>query len=1030
MPMSNEISTKAAIYESDVEALCLDLMSECGYEIIHGSKVGVDEPGIERESYTDVNLLGRLRDALARINDDLPLVAIEEAIRKVAYTESASLIVNNQRFHKLLTEGVDVSFHDGERIKHDKVWLIDFARPEQNDWLAINQFRVAEEKRVRRPDIVLFVNGLPLGVMELKNAASESATIRKAFNQLQTYKRDLSRLAAYNELLIISDGIEARAGTLSSDWERFSPWRTIDGEDVAPKGILELETLIKGMCNKRRLLDLIQNFIVFETDGKEIWKKMAGYHQFHAVNKALESTIEATAPGGNKRAGVIWHTQGSGKSLSMVFYAGKVIRHPAMANPTLVVLTDRNDLDEQLFTTFSNCAELLRQAPQQAGDREHLRELLQVASGGVIFTTIQKFFPEKKGAKYDKLSDRRNIVIIADEAHRSQYDFIDGFARHMRDALPNASFIGFTGTPIETSDRSTPQVFGSYIDTYDIQQSVEDGATVPIYYEARLAKITLDDEARRYIDEEFEEVTEGEEVTSKEKLKSKWARLEALVGAEGRIKLVAEDIVQHFEKREAAMKGKAMIVCMSRRICVDLYDAIIRLRPEWHSDKLEEGAIKVVMTGSADDPENFQPHIYSKAERNAFARRFRDPQDSLKLVIVRDMWLTGFDVPCLHTMYIDKYMRGHGLMQAIARVNRVFADKPGGLVVDYLGLAEQLKRAMTDYSASGRGKPTFNQKEAVALLYEKHEVLKAIMHGFDYSIWYEGTSKGRLLVVREALEYILREQLDKRFTQAVTDLSKAFALSVPHPATDELREDVSFFQTVRAALTKKSRVDGSGEDEGDLDVAVRQLVAQAITPDGVIDIYSAAGLKAPDISILSDEFLEEMRELPQRNLALEALKRLLNNAIKVRARKNVVEARAFSSMLEKAILRYQNRTIEAAEVITELIEMAKDLRAANQRGENLGLTEEELAFYDALEVNDSAVKVLGDETLKQIARELVETVRRNATIDWTLKESVQAKLRSVVKRLLRKYGYPPDKQEKATLTVMEQAELLAKDWAI
>jgi type I restriction enzyme, R subunit len=1030
MPMSTETENKAAIYESDVEELCLELLAECGYEIVHGSKVGVDEPGVERASYADVILAGRLRDALARINDDLPLVAIEEAIRKVINTESASLVGNNQNFHRLLTEGVDVSFHDGERIRDDKVWLLDFARPEQNDWLAINQFRVVEGRLSRRPDIVLFVNGLPLGLFELKNAASESATVRKAFNQLQTYKRDLPRLLAYNELLVVSDGLEARAGTLTADWERFSPWRTTDGDELAPKGALELETLVRGMCDKRRLLDLVQHFTVFETDGADVWKKLAAYHQFHAVNKAVESTIEATAPGGNKRAGVVWHTQGSGKSLSMVFYAGKIIRHPALANPTLVVLTDRNDLDEQLFNTFSACAELLRQKPEQAGDRDHLKELLRVASGGVVFTTVQKFFPEERGAKYEELSDRRNIVVIADEAHRSQYDFIDGFARHMRDALPNASFIGFTGTPIESGDRSTPQVFGEYIDKYDIQQAVEDGATVPIYYEARLVKIMLDEEARQFLDQEFEEVTEGEEVARKEKLKSKWARLEALIGAEGRIKQVAEDIVQHFERREAAMQGKGMIVCMSRRICVDLYNAIIALRPDWHSDRLDEGAIKVVMTGSSDDPEIYQPHRRNKSESKALAKRFRNPIDPLKLVIVRDMWLTGFDVPPLHTMYVDKYMRGHGLMQAIARVNRVFGEKPGGLVVDYLGLADQLKRAMADYSASGHGRPTLPLSVAVRLLREKHEVLRNMLHGFDYSAWQTGTSKDRLLLVRETLEFILREQVEKRFTQEVTALSQAFALSVPDAVTDELRADVSFFQTVRAALTKQGGDDAGSRADAATDGAVRQLIAQAITPDGVIDLFSAAGLKRPDISILSDEFLEEVRELPQRNLALEALKRLLTDAIKSRGRKNLVEARAFSALLEKALLRYQNRSLEAAQVIAELIEMAKDLRAANQRGEQLGLSEDELAFYDALEVNDSAVKVLGDDTLKTIARELVEIVRHNTTIDWTLKESVRAKLRAIIKRLLRKHGYPPDKQEKATQTVMEQAELLANDWAV
>src|SRR6266567_1761715 len=770
------------------------------------------------------------------------------------------------------------------------------------------------------------------------------------------------------------------------------------------------------------------NFIVFEVDGSKITKKMAAYHQFHAVNKAIASTIRASAPEGDKRVGVVWHTQGSGKSLSMVFYAGKIIRHRVMQNPTLVVLTDRNDLDDQLFGTFALCQDTLRQAPVQAEDREDIKKLLQVASGGVVFTTIQKFLPEKN-QQYPSLSERRNIVVIADEAHRSQYDFIDGFARHMHDALPNASFIGFTGTPIEQSDRSTPAVFGDYIDVYDIQQSVENGATVRTYYEGRLAKLELDEDEKPKIDPEFEEVTEGKEPTIKDKLRSKWARLEAIVGAKKRVHLVAEDIVEHFERRLEVMEGKGMIVCMSRRICVELYDAIIAFRPQWHSDDDNKGAIKVVMTGSAADGPTWQQHIRNKLRREALAKRLKDPNDPLKLVIVRDMWLTGFDAPPLHTMYIDKPMRGHGLMQAIARVNRVFKDKPGGLVVDYLGLADQLKLALAAYSEKDRGEAGIPQEEVVALMLEKYEIVTALFHGFDYSPFISGTPGQRLAVIPAAMEHVLTQQDGKkRFMQVVTELSKAFALAVPHEQALAICDDVGFFQTVRAAFAKATPSEGKTQEE--LDTPIRQIVSKAVAADEVIDIFAAAGLKSPDISILSDEFLQEVRDLPQRNLALELLRKLLNDEIKVTARKNMVQARSFREMLERGIRQYQNRSIESAEIIEELIELAREMRDAHKRGENLGLTEDELAFYDALEVNDSAVKVLGDETLRTIARELVETIRKNVTIDWTVRENVRARMRTLVKRLLRKYGYPPDKQEKATLTILEQAEVLSKDWTV
>ncbi|HVO25032.1 MAG TPA: type I restriction endonuclease subunit R, partial [Candidatus Margulisiibacteriota bacterium] len=922
-----------------------------------------------------------------------------------------------------------------------------------NDFLAVNQFTVAENKHTRRTDVVLFVNGLPLVVLELKNAADENATVWTAFQQLQTYKAEVPVIFSTNELLVISDGVEARLGTLTAGREWFKPWRTIAGERLADPNLPELQVVTEGVFAPRRFLNLVRDFMVFEDDGTaRLTKKMAGYHQFHAVQVAVSETLRAAElrrttevvvdeagryearrpPGGkpgDRRIGVVWHTQGSGKSLTMAFYAGRIIREPAMENPTIVVLTDRNDLDDQLFGTFSRCKELLRQPPVQAESRAHLRELLSVAAGGVVFTTIHKFFPEEKGDRHPTLSERRNIVVIADEAHRSQYDFIDGFARHMRDALPHASFIGFTGTPIELQDANTRAVFGDYISVYDIQRAVQDGATVPIYYESRLARLALDENERPKIDPGFEEATEGEEVERKEKLKTKWAQLEAVVGADKRLKIVAQDIIDHFEKRLEAMDGKAMVVCMSRRICVELYRELVRLRPAWAHDDDDKGAIKVVMTGSASDPPDWQAHIRNKPRREALANRFRDAADPLRLVLVRDMWLTGFDAPSLHTMYIDKPMRGHGLMQAVARVNRVFRDKPGGLVVDYLGLAHELKAALATYTESGgTGRTALDQDEAVAVMLEKYEVCCGLFHGFNWSRWTTGTPQERLGLLPPAQEHILRQDNGKdRCVRAVRELSQAFALAVPHDQTLRIRDDVAFFQAVQAVLAKRAPGDARPEEE--LDHAVRQIISRAVAPEGVVDIYAAAGLAKPDISVLSDEFLAEVRGMPQRNLAVELLQKLLKGELNTRRRKNVVQARSFAEMLEQTIRRYQNRAIEAAQVIEELIALAKDMRAANTRGERLGLSEDELAFYDALETNDSAVKVLGDETLRTIARELVASVRANVTIDWTLRENVRAQLRVLVKRILRKYGYPPDKQAKATETVLEQAEVLSEVWA-
>ena len=1042
-----------AFTESTVEDAALEWLEAAGWHVAHGPDIAPAMPAAERADYGEVVLAQRLRDAVARLNPELPVEALEDAFRKLSRPEGADLVQRNRALHRLLVDGVTVEYRDAEgAIRGAQARVIDFDDAASNDWLAVNQFTVAENKHTRRPDVVLFVNGLPLAVVELKNAASEDATIWTAFQQLQTYKAEVPALFATNAVLVVSDGVEARAGTLTAGREWFKPWRTISGEAVVDAHMPELQVVIEGLLAPRRFLDLVRDFIVFEDDGGgRIVKKMAGYHQFHAVQVAVGETLRAAElaradrvaesggryeagrrPGGkpgDRRVGVVWHTQGSGKSLTMAFYAGRVIREPAMGNPTLVVLTDRNDLDDQLFGTFSRCAELLRQPPVQAESRAHLRELLAVEAGGVVFTTIHKFFPEEKGDRHPTLSERRNIVVIADEAHRSQYDFIDGFARHMRDALPHASFIGFTGTPIELQDANTRAVFGDYISVYDIQRAVEDGATVPIYYESRLAKLALDEAERPKIDPDFEEATEGEEVERKEKLKTKWAQLEAVVGSQKRLEVVARDIVEHFENRLEAMDGKAMVVCMSRRICVELYDEIVKLRPDWASDEDDQGAIKVVMTGSASDPAEWQKHIRNKPRREALANRFRNPADPLRMVLVRDMWLTGFDAPSLHTMYVDKPMRGHGLMQAIARVNRVFKDKPGGLVVDYLGLAHELKRALATYTESGgTGRTALDQDEAVAVMLEKYEVCCGLFHGFDRGKWTTGRPQERLGLLPPAQEHILAQENGKdRCIRAVRELSQAFALAVPHEEALRIRDDVAFFQAVEAVLAKRAPADARPEEE--LDHAVRQIISRAVAPEGVVDIFAAAGLEKPDISILSDEFLAEVRGMPQRNLAVELLQKLLKGELKQRRRKNVVQARSFAEMLEQTIRKYQNRAIEAAQVIEELVQLAKEMREANARGEQLGLSEDELAFYDALETNDSAVKVLGDETLRGIARELVETVRSNVTIDWTLRENVRAQLRVLVKRILRKHGYPPDKQEKATQTVLEQAALLSSEWA-
>jgi len=1039
--------------ESIVEDAALAWLESLGYAVLHGPDIAVGMPAAERSdpNYRDVVLEGRLRQSLVRLNPALPADALEHAYRKLTRTDAPSLLERNRAVHRMLVDGVTVEYRrkDGS-IAGAQARVLDFAAPGNNDWLAVNQFTVADGQHTRRPDVVVFVNGLPLAVIELKNPADENATIWSAYQQLQTYQAQIPALFATNATLIVSDGVQARIGALAAGREWFKPWRTITGKGDAATNLAELEVVLGGVFERRRFLDLLRYFIVFEDQGGgKLAKKMAGYHQFHAVNVAVEETLRAAKvaaqplgryaaghqPGGeegDRRVGVVWHTQGSGKSLTMAFYAGRVILHPEMQNPTIVVLTDRNDLDDQLFGTFARCQELLRQPPVQAADRDDLREKLKVASGGVVFTTIQKFFPEEKGDRHPVLSHRRNIVVIADEAHRSQYDFIDGFARHMRDALPHASFIGFTGTPIEEIDANTRAVFGDYISVYDIQRAVIDGATVPIYYESRLAKLELKASERPKIDPEFEEATEGEEVERKERLKSRWAQLEAVVGSESRIKLVARDLVEHFENRLATMDGKAMVVCMSRRICVELYREIAALRPAWatNGDDDEHGTLKVVMTGSASDPLEWQQHIRNKPRREGLAQRFRNPKDPFRIVIVRDMWLTGFDAPSLHTMYVDKPMRGHGLMQAIARVNRVFKDKPGGLVVDYLGLADELKKALATYTESGgTGKTAIDQAEAVALMLEKYEVCRGLFHGFGWSLWITGKPQDRLSLLPAAQEHILAQTDGKpRLLRAVTELSQAFALAVPHEEALSIRDDVGFFQAVRAVLAKS--VPGDKKTDEELEHAIRQIISKAMVSDEVVDIFAAAGLKRPDISILSDEFLAEVQGMPQRNLAVELLQKLLKGEIKTRSKRNVVQARSFAELLEQAVRKYQNRAIETAQVIEALIQLAKDMRAANARGEALHLSEDELAFYDALEVNDSAVKVLGEPTLIKIARELVDIVKKNVTIDWTVRENVRAQLRVIVKRILRKYGYPPDKQEKATQTVLEQAEVLSQEWAI
>jgi type I restriction enzyme R subunit len=1066
------------ITESNIETFAIETLESLGWEYVHGLAIAPSAEQAERESFEQIILTGRLRKQLAVINPDIPDAAREQAINKMSQLYSPQLMANNEEFHQFLIEKVKIPYQqDGYQRSHE-VALIDFENIENNEFLVVNQFTVVENNQNKRPDILLFVNGIPLVVIELKNAADEKATVRSAFEQIQTYKAIIPNLFKYNAVCVISDGMEARAGSLSADFSRFMTWKTVDGVKEASKYVPQLETLIKGMLNRATLLDLVRNFIVFEKSKKEdaktgiitidTEKKLAAYHQYHAVNEALKSTLQAASETGDRKGGVVWHTQGSGKSLSMVFFTGKLV--VSLDNPTVVVITDRNDLDEQLFGTFADSKQLLRQEPVQAKDREHLKELLKVASGGIVFTTIQKFMPETGSSEYEELSSRKNIVVIADEAHRTQYGFeaeirdvVDketkevvgqriayGFAKYLRDALPNATYIGFTGTPIESNDINTPQVFGNYVDRYDIKDAVTDGATVKIYYESRLAKVKLDEEGRRLIKQLDEDIAESEEITEKQKAKAQWTKVESIVGNPQRLKNLAKDIVMHFEARQKVFEGKAMIVAMSRRIAVDLYDEIIALKPEWHDEDKTKGTIKVIMTAASSDGVKMAKHHTTKTERKMLSDRMKDEDNALKLVIVRDMWLTGFDAPSLHTLYVDKKMVGHNLMQAIARVNRVFKDKPGGLVVDYLGLGTSLKEALSFYSgAGGKGDPTDDIEKAVEIMLEKLEVVEQMFSEtsksqsdilaedsasyfadsfkFDYERFFNADAGMKMQIILQAEEHILGLQEGKnRFVREVTLLGQAFALSMPQPEAVEITEQVAFFQAVKARLVKfETTGNGKGKTDYEIESAIKQVIDKSLSSDKVVDIFDAAGIDKPEVSILSDKFLLEVKEMKHKNLAFELLKRLLNNEISSRTKTNLVKSKALLEMLEAAIKKYQNGLLSTAEIIQELITIAREIRESDKEGERLNLTTDEVAFYNALEVNDSAIKVLGDETLREIAKEITDKVRRNATIDWTIRESARAKLMVIVRRTLTKHGYPPDKQQKAIDTVLKQAELLA-----
>lgn len=1028
--------------ESDLEQAALEWFEELNYEKAYGPDISPEGEYPERQFYHDVILKDRLRDSLIRINKHVPREAIEEAIKVVEVPRSPSLLINNKAFQKMITDGIDVQYQaaNGE-YPTEKVWLFDTDpdRIGNNDFLVVNQFTVVENQGEKRPDIVVFVNGLPIAVFELKSASNEEVGISDAYHQVQTYKGAIPSLFTYNSFLVISDGVNARVGTLTANEDRFMMWRTIDGDDVAPSSLPQLEVLVKGMFEKSRLLDIIRHFVLFQTDGEHLFKILAGYHQYHATNKAIASTERATMDDGDRKIGVIWHTQGSGKSLSMVFYAGKLVL--TLNNPTIVVVTDRNDLDDQLFSTFSKSKDLLRQTPQQAENRTHLRELLSVESGGIIFTTVHKFTPDENEDKYPVLTERRNVIVIADEAHRSQYGFQAdmvagddeaaikyGYAKYMRDALPNASYIGFTGTPVELTDKNTPAVFGDYIDIYDMTRAVEDGTTVRIYYESRIARLELSEAELPVIDSEYEDITEYQEYTQRERLKSRWARLEALAGAEKRVRKVAQDVVEHFEQRQKAGFGKAMIVVMSRRIAIDMYRAIVALRPDWHSDDDNEGKIKIVMTGSSSDPEEWQPFIGNKRRREHLAKRMKDVNDPLQIVIVRDMWLTGFDVPSMNTMYIDKPMKGHNLMQAIARVNRVFRDKPGGLIVDYIGIADLLKSALQQYTENDRKTAGIDTDQAVDFMLERLQLIRELLHGYDYSKFASEKAAERMKAIVETVDYVLGlgEESKRNFLNWTTELARAFSLCATTPAAEEVNVEISFFKAVKSGIIKLITDENKRKTTKELDAELNQLISKSVVSDEVVDILEAVGLQKPNIAILSDEFLEHVRGLKQKNLAVELLRRLLQGKVKAVSRTSIVQSKKFSEMLEEAIRKYNNRTIETTQVIEELIQMAKEMNAAVKRGEDLGLIKEELAFYDALASNESAKELMGDLMLKQIAHELTQAIKSNIKVDWTLRENVRAQMRITVKRLLKKYGYPPDLEKMAIDLVLQQAELMAQ----
>ncbi|MFI8610692.1 type I restriction endonuclease subunit R [Pseudomonas sp. NPDC077649] len=1030
--------------EDQLEKEALEWLGELGYTHLYGPDIAHDGDNPERASYRDVLLTMRLRTAIARLNPQIPLAAREDALRQVLELGVPVQLSANRLFHRLLVGGVPVQYQKDGETRGDFVRLIDWADVRANEWLAINQFSIQGPKHTRRPDIILFVNGLPLVLLELKNPADVNADLVKAFDQLQTYKEQIPDVFHYNEILVISDGSEARMGSLSADIERFARWRTIDGVTVDSLGEFnELETLVRGVLQPAMLLDYLRYFVLFEDDGRLV-KKIAGYHQFHAVRAAIQQVVSASRPGGTHKGGVVWHTQGSGKSITMTCFAARVMQEAAMENPTIVVITDRNDLDGQLFGVFSLSQDLLREQPVQALTRGDLREkLANRPSGGIVFATIQKFMPGEDEDSFPVLSTRSNIVVVADEAHRTQYGFSAslkvpdlkvaeasaryqvGYAQHLRDALPSATFVAFTGTPVSSEDRDTRAVFGDYIHVYDMQQAKEDGATVAIYYESRLAKLSLKDSELAHIDDEVDELAEDEEEDQQSRLKSRWAALEKVVGAEPRIKSVAVDLVAHFEERNQAQSGKAMVVAMSREICVHLYNEIIALRPEWHDEDPEKGAVKIVMTGSASDKALLRPHIYPGQVKKRLEKRFKDPADPLQLVIVRDMWLTGFDAPCVHTLYVDKPMKGHNLMQAIARVNRVFKDKQGGLVVDYIGIANELKAALKEYTASkGRGRPTVDAHEAYAVLEEKLDVLRSLLHGFGYSDFLTG---GHKLLAGAANHVLGLEDGKKRFADNALAMSKAFTLCCTLDEAKAVREEVAFLQAIKVLLTKRD-ISAQKKTDEERELAIRQIIGNAVVSGEVVDVFEAVGLDKPNIGLLDDEFLAEVRNLPEKNLAVELLERLLEGEIKSKFSSNLAQEKKFSELLDSVIKRYQNRSIETAQVIEELIEMAKRFSAASKRGDQLGLNDDELAFYDALANNESSVRELGDETLAKIAHELTESLRQNVTVDWSNRDSVRAKLRLLVKRILRKYKYPPDQQEEAAQLVLAQAEALCEAW--